>query len=54
MLLGSLVATTVTNVLTSEQLYNYGWRIPFLLGAVIGVTGLYLRRNMNGDSPVSI
>ena len=50
MLLGSLVATTITNVLTSEQLYDYGWRIPFLLGAVIGVTGLYLRRNMNGDS----
>lgn len=46
MLLGSLIAAIVTNSVSEEQLYTFGWRIPFLFGAVIGITGLYLRRDM--------
>ncbi|NPA76014.1 MAG: MHS family MFS transporter [Euryarchaeota archaeon] len=46
MLLGSLVATIVVGLLSSEQLHEFGWRIPFLLGAVIGLSGVLLRRNM--------
>ncbi len=50
MLLGSLIAAIVTNILPYTQLYDFGWRIPFLFGSVIGVTGLYLRRNMLEDN----
>ncbi|HTI16598.1 MAG TPA: MFS transporter, partial [Trinickia sp.] len=32
--------------LTPEQLQNWGWRIPFLIGALISVVGILLRRNM--------
>jgi MHS family proline/betaine transporter-like MFS transporter len=49
MLLGSLLATIITSVLTKEQLHDFGWRIPFLFGAVIGIVGLYLRKGMGED-----
>jgi len=32
-LLGSLVATTLSTAMTHDQLATYGWRIPFLLAA---------------------
>jgi MFS family permease len=30
--------------LTEEQLYEWGWRVPFLIGILIGPVGLYIRR----------
>jgi len=33
-------------VLTHEQLASWGWRIPFFIGAVAALAGLYLRRNL--------
>ncbi len=47
MLLGAGLAAIITSVLTEQQLQSYGWRIPFLLGAVIGVVGLFLRKGMD-------
>ncbi len=47
MLLGAGLAAIITSVLTEQQLHSYGWRIPFLLGAVIGVVGLLLRKGMD-------
>ncbi len=32
--------------LTPEQLESWGWRIPFVIGALAAVTALYLRRSM--------
>jgi len=32
--------------LTTEQLEDWGWRIPFLIGALAAVTALWLRRGM--------
>ena len=29
---------------------SYGWRLPFFLGIVIGVIGLYLRRGLDESS----
>lgn len=49
MLLGSALAYIITAVLSKEQLHDFGWRIPFLFGAVIGVVGLYLRKGMGDD-----
>jgi MHS family proline/betaine transporter-like MFS transporter len=50
MLLGSGLASIITSVLTTAELHDYGWRIPFLFGAVIGVVGLFLRKDMGEDS----
>jgi MFS transporter, MHS family, alpha-ketoglutarate permease len=32
--------------LSAEQLHDWGWRIPFFLGAVLSLVALYLRRNL--------
>ncbi len=50
MLLGSALATLVTTVLTHEEVVSYGWRIPFILGAVIGISGFYMRRHMGSET----
>ncbi len=41
-LLGALLATT----LSDDQLASWGWRIPFLIGGLLGLVGLWLRRDM--------
>ena len=32
--------------LSDDQLASWGWRIPFLIGGVLGLVGLWLRRDM--------
>jgi MHS family proline/betaine transporter-like MFS transporter len=46
LLLGALVSTAVTRGLSPEALDGWGWRVPFLLGLVIGPVGLYIRRHL--------
>ncbi len=47
---GQLIALGVLIVLqqtlTDEQLYAWGWRIPFAIGALCAVVALFLRRGM--------
>ena len=33
--------------LTDKQLHEWGWRIPFIIGAVLSLTALYLRKNLH-------
>lgn len=40
------VASLTTSSLTPEALASWGWRVPFLIGAVLSLFGLYLRRNL--------
>ncbi len=44
-LLASGVIALISTILSDEQLYKWGWRIPFLLGFVAGIVLLYLRNN---------
>ena len=46
MLVGSGVAAAVTTVLSSDSLQQWGWRVPFLLGGVIGAISIALRRKL--------
>ncbi|MDH6622622.1 MFS family permease [Streptomyces sp. LBL] len=41
-----LVMIMLQNLLTEEQLKTWGWRIPFVIGAVAGLVVMYLRRTM--------
>lgn len=34
-------------VLTDEQLHEWGWRIPFAIGAVLSVVAFYIRSNLD-------
>lgn len=44
-LLGSVVAYSVKNILSPEHFLDWGWRIPFLIGIFIIFAGLYIRNN---------
>jgi len=46
-LLGSAVAALISSFLAPEAMEAWGWRVPFLLGAVLGPVGIYLRRNID-------
>ncbi len=50
LLLGSGIAALFSTVLAPEAMESWGWRIPFLLGGVIGVVAVYMRRNID-ESP---
>lgn len=43
LLLGSAVGATLASLLSPTALQSWGWRIPFLLGLVVGLVGLYIR-----------
>jgi MHS family proline/betaine transporter-like MFS transporter len=36
----------LTSILSEAELQNWGWRIPFLFGVLIGPIGLYIRNNI--------
>lgn len=42
-----LVQIILQQVLTDAQLYAFGWRIPFIIGALGAVAGLWLRLSMD-------
>lgn len=45
-LAASLVALVLTSAVSEDTLHDWAWRIPFLLSAVIGLIGLYIRRQL--------
>ena len=49
-LLGSLSAAFLNSVLSHDALVAWGWRVPFLLGVLVGLLGAYLRWRLN-DTP---
>lgn len=51
MLLGVGVANLFSYSLSPEDLLSWGWRIPFILGLVIGLVGLYIRSHL-AESPL--
>lgn len=44
-LLSSVIVTIMTWMMTPQSLSAWGWRLPFLLGALTGILGYYLRKN---------
>jgi MFS family permease len=45
-LIGALLGALLTRSLAPEALDSWGWRVPFLLGLVIGPVGLFIRRHL--------
>jgi MFS family permease len=43
---GSFAGVVLTTSLTTEQLYDWGWRVPFIVGMLIAPVGLYIRRQL--------
>ncbi len=49
MLIGAGLSAIITTVFNPRQVQEFGWRIPFLFGSVIGIVGLILRKDMKND-----
>ncbi|MFA6035323.1 MAG: MFS transporter, partial [Myxococcota bacterium] len=45
-LMGSIAGFFLNAILTKEQLFVWGWRLPFFAGVIIGLTGAWMRRSM--------
>src|SRR5262250_3056348 len=41
--IASLFGVTLTTLLTHDQLVDWGWRVPYFFGMLIGPAGLYIR-----------
>jgi MHS family proline/betaine transporter-like MFS transporter len=52
-LLGSGVGAIVAGILTEDQIAAWGWRLPFILGAFVAVTGYLVRRSIHATPVVS-
>lgn len=50
MLFGTLTAAILTYGMAERTFFSWGWRIPFLLGFVLGPVGHYLRTRV-GETP---
>ena len=46
LLLGTLLSSGISAMLTDEQFSLWGWRIPFLVGLIAAGIGLHIRRSM--------
>ncbi|MFE7420875.1 MFS transporter [Rhodococcus sp. NPDC057529] len=44
---GTLLGALLTTTLNSEQMADWGWRVPFLLGGVLGLFVLWMRSRMS-------
>ena len=42
----ALFGVTLTTTLTHQQLVDWGWRIPYVFGLLVGPAGLYIRSQM--------
>jgi MHS family proline/betaine transporter-like MFS transporter len=45
-LLGSATGALLSSILPAENMQAWGWRIPFVLGLVVGLAGFFLRRHL--------
>ena len=45
--LAAATGTVLANALTADQMQHWGWRVPFILGLLIGPIAYYLRREVD-------
>lgn len=46
-LLGSALGAALSSYLTQAQLESWGWRVPFIIGTLIGPIGFYIRSRID-------
>ncbi|MDF7670539.1 MFS transporter [Orbaceae bacterium ESL0721] len=52
-LLGSLVSTAMNRYFSPDQMDDWAWRIPFIIGGIFGFIAMYLRRWLK-ETPIFI
>lgn len=51
-LMGSAVGAAFAALLPADALAEWGWRIPFLLGLLVGIVGWWIRHLLEDDPPL--
>lgn len=46
-LLGALSGLLLTSLLSEQALHGWGWRMPFIIGLLIGPVGWYIRKHLD-------
>lgn len=47
LIVGTLVNAILSNSLSTNDLYNFGWRIPFIIGGVLCIISYIIRRQLH-------
>ncbi|MCP1635131.1 MFS transporter [Kerstersia gyiorum] len=50
-LLGSIMSIAISTIYSPEEVNEFAWRIPFILGGIFGLISVYLRRFL-GETPI--
>ncbi len=50
-LLGSIVAIIIERSYTTQEVHDFAWRIPFIMGGIFGFISVYLRRFLQ-ETPI--
>lgn len=50
-LLGAFIVLAINKNFSAEQLHDFAWRIPFIIGGIFGFIAVYLRRYLS-ETPV--
>ena len=50
-LVGSIITTAMSLILSRAEILSFGWRFPFLFGGMMGFAGVHLRRMLH-ETPV--
>lgn len=50
-LLGSGVGDLLTHVLSEAQILSWGWRLPFVAGGLVALTGYWVRQGLRPELP---
>lgn len=45
-ILSAALGTVLVNALTPAQVNSWGWRVPFMVGLLLGPVGMYIRSNL--------
>ncbi|WP_341755694.1 MULTISPECIES: MFS transporter [unclassified Candidatus Tisiphia] len=51
MLLGIIIAYLLSSLLSKEDLWSFGWRLPFISSFFVGMIGMYIRNSIS-ETPI--
>jgi MHS family proline/betaine transporter-like MFS transporter len=54
LLAGAAIGALITHSLSHDQLYSWGWRVPFVIGLLIAPVGFWIRNHLNEPKVIAV